>query len=88
MEKIKGNLGFGCMRLPINGEDIDIEQTKQMVDKFMQSGFNCFDTAMGYINGKSELVVKECLTSRYPRESYVLTDKLTDFYFKTHRQQE
>ncbi len=85
MEKIKGNLGFGCMRLPMNGEDIDIEHTKQMVDKFMQSGFNYFDTARGYINGKSELAVKECLTSRYPRESYVLTDKLTDFYFKTQQ---
>ena len=29
-----GKLGFGLMRLPKNGEEIDVEQTKQMVDLF------------------------------------------------------
>ena len=43
-EKI-GKLGFGLMRLPKNGEGIDVEQTKQMVDLFMDAGFNYFDTA-------------------------------------------
>ena len=32
MDKIKKNFGFGCMRLPMIGEDVDIEQTRQMVD--------------------------------------------------------
>ena len=82
MEKIRKNFGFGCMRLPMIGEDVDIEQTKQMVDCFLEQGFNYFDTAHGYIQGKSELALKECLTSRYPREDYVLTDKLTGSYFK------
>lgn len=82
MEKIKKNFGFGCMRLPMIGENVDIEQTKQMVDLFLNEGFNYFDTAHGYIQGKSELALKECLTSRYPREQYILTDKLTDAYFK------
>ena len=82
MEKVKKNFGFGCMRLPMNGSKVDIEQTKKMVDEFLAQGFNYFDTAHGYIDGKSELALKECLTSRYPRESYVLTDKLTNFYFK------
>lgn len=76
MEKIRKNFGFGCMRLPMIGEDVDIEQTKQMVDCFLEQGFNYFDTAHGYLQGKSELALKECLTSRYPREDYVLTDKL------------
>ena len=49
MEKIKKNFGFGCMRLPMQGEDVDIEQTKQMVDTFLAQGFNYFDTAHGYI---------------------------------------
>ena len=40
MEKIKKNFGFGCMRLPMQGEDVDIEQTKQMVDTFLAQGFN------------------------------------------------
>ena len=79
--EIHGNFGFGCMRLPMLGEEVDIEQTKQMVDKFIAEGFNYFDTAHGYIGGKSELALKECLTSRYPRESYLLTNKLTAPYF-------
>ena len=83
MEKIKKNFGFGFMRLPMIGDDVDIPQTKQMVDHFLAAGFNYFDTAHGYINGKSELALKECLTSRYPRGSYILTNKLSANYFQT-----
>jgi len=83
VEKIKKNFGFGCMRLPMQGEDVDIEQTKQMVDTFLAQGFNYFDTAHGYIQGKSELALKECLTSRHNREDYILTNKLSEGYFKT-----
>lgn len=83
MEKVKKNFGFGCMRLPMIGEEVDIEQTKKMVDAFLEAGFNYFDTAHGYIHEKSEPALKDALTSRYPRESYILTDKLTSNYFKT-----
>ena len=71
------------MRLPMQGEDVDIEQTKQMVDTFLAQGFNYFDTAHGYIQGKSELALKEGLTSRHNREDYILTNKLSEGYFKT-----
>ena len=83
MDKVKKNFGFGCMRLPMKGDQVDIAETTRMVDEFLAQGFNYFDTAHGYIGGKSELALKECLTSRYPREAYSLTDKLTDSYFKT-----
>ena len=83
MDKVKKIFGFGCMRLPMNGDQVDIAETTRMVDEFLAQGFNYFDTAHGYIGGKSELALKECLTSRYPREAYSLTDKLTDSYFKT-----
>ena len=83
MDKVKKNFGFGCMRLPMNGDQVDVAETTRMVDEFLAQGFNYFDTAHGYIGGKSELALKECLTSRYPREVYSLTDKLTDSYFKT-----
>lgn len=73
MENVKKNFGFGCMRLPMNGDVVDIEQTKKMVDRFLEEGFNYFDTAHGYIGGKSELALKECLTSRYARS--VCTDR-------------
>lgn len=79
---IQKNFGFGCMRLPMKGEDVDIEETCRMVDEFLASGFNYFDTAHGYIQGKSETALKTCLTSRYPRDRYLLTNKLTNFFFK------
>lgn len=83
MADIKKNFGFGCMRLPMINEDtVDIEQSKQMVDYFMENGFNYFDTAHGYLHGLSETALKECLTSRYPRDSYILTNKLTNSFFK------
>lgn len=82
MERIKKNFGFGCMRLPMKDGEVDTAQTKQMVDAFLEAGFNYFDTAHGYIQGKSETTLKECLTSRYPREKYILTDKLTGNFFQ------
>ena len=83
MEKIKKNFGFGCMRLPMQGEEVDLNEMKRMVDAFLAAGFNYFDTAHGYLQGKSEQALKTALTDRYPRESYVLTDKLTNVYFKS-----
>lgn len=82
MDGVKKNFGFGCMRLPMAGQDVDIEQTKRMVDVFLENGFNYFDTAHGYIQGKSEKALKTCLTDRYPRDRYIITNKLTNFYFK------
>ena len=67
-------LGFGLMRLPKCGDEIDIEQTKAMVDKFISSGFTYFDTA--YVYGGSEEATKKALVDRYPRESYQLATKL------------
>ena len=82
-DEVKKNFGFGCMRLPMmeNGTDVDIAETTKMVDTFLEQGFNYFDTAHGYLGGKSELALKECLISRHKREEYILTDKLTMPYF-------
>lgn len=79
--EIKKGFGFGCMRLPMKDAEVDMGQFKDMVDLFLKEGFNYFDTAHGYLDGKSELALKEGLTSRYPRESYILTNKLTEMYF-------
>lgn len=81
---IKGKLGFGCMRLPRKGKAVLNEEFIKMVDYFMENGFNYFDTAHGYVNKLSEPAVRQCLTSRYPRESFLLTDKLSDEFFKTN----
>lgn len=82
-ETIQKNFGFGFMRLPMTGENVDIPQTTKMVDTFLENGFNYFDTAHGYLNGKSELAIRECLSSRYPRERFILTNKLSGNFFKT-----
>lgn len=81
-ESVKKNFGFGCMRLPMNGDAVDFEEFTKMVDYYLENGFNYFDTAHGYLSGKSETAIRECLTKRYSRDKYILTDKLTDFFFK------
>ena len=83
MDRNRKNFGFGSMRLPMHGADLDIQETRRMVEVVLDAGFNYFDTAHGYLQGKGETALKECLTSRYPRERYVLTDKLTADFFKT-----
>ena len=83
MENIKKNFGFGCMRLPMKDGEIDLAETSRMVDYFLEQGFNYFDTAHGYLQGRSETALKACLTSRHPRDSYILTNKLTGTFFKT-----
>lgn len=82
-ENVKKKFGFGCMRLPMKGSEVDKEEFSEMVDTFLENGFNYFDTAHGYLRGLSETALRECLTSRYPRDRYILTDKLTNFFFKT-----
>ena len=71
---MKGNLGFGLMRLPRKGLGIDIKQTSEMVDIFLDSGFTYFDTA--YIYPGSEDAIRKALVERHPRESYTLATKL------------
>lgn len=82
MDKIKGKLGFGFMRLPVTDNDIDYKAVNEMVDLFQARGFNYYDTAHGYLDGKSESAVRECLVKRYPRDSYLLCNKLSVNFFE------
>lgn len=76
----QSKLGFGLMRLPRldpnDAASIDMEQTKQMVDTFLQKGFTYFDTAWMYCAFKSEEAVREALVKRHPRDSFSLATKL------------
>ena len=81
-EEVKGNFGFGCMRFPMKDGEVDTATVCEMVDAFLSAGLNYFDTAHGYLSGKSETALRECLTSRYPRESYILTNKLSNPHFE------
>ena len=76
----KSKFGFGCMRLPLtNSNDptsVDQDLFNQMVDIYMEKGFNYFDTSYAYHNGMSEVAIRKAVVERYPRESYQICDKM------------
>ncbi len=66
------------MRLPVDLQgNIDVDLVTNMVDIFIENGFSYFDTAYGYMGKQAEKVLKTCLVDRYPREQFVIGDKLT-----------
>ena len=75
------------MRMPTldktNQADVDIEQVKAMVDRFMEKGFTYFDTALMYNGFASEAVAKTALVDRYPRDSFTLATKLHAGFFNS-----
>jgi len=81
--EIKGNFGFGCMRLPMKDGEVDYEEFKAMADSFIAAGFNYFDTAHGYIGGKSETAIRDCVSNRFKRSEFLLTNKLSEPYFNS-----
>lgn len=85
-KNVKKNFDFGCMRLLMKDGKIDYTEFSEMVDLFMAEGFNYFDTARVYHEGNSETAIRDCIAKRYPRESFILTDKLSDSLFKTEEE--
>lgn len=76
-------LGYGCMRWPMikdsEGKDIiDQETTNRLVDYAMEHGVNYYDSSPVYLQGQSEKATGIAL-SRYPRESYYVATKLSNF---------
>lgn len=84
--EVKKNFGFGCMRLPMKDGEVDLAGFSRMVDEFLDAGFNYFDTAHGYLGGKSEVAIRHALVGRYPRDRFLLADKLTATYFNTEQE--
>ena len=76
----KSKFGFGCMRLPLTDENdptsVDQELFNEMVDIYMEKGFNYFDTSYAYHNGASEAAIRKAVVERYPRESFKICDKM------------
>lgn len=75
-------LGFGLMRLPESGGEIDAAKVCRMADRCLERGFNYFDTAYVYHGGKSESIVKTVLTDRHPRDTFYLATKLPAWSIK------
>ena len=85
-EEVKGKFGFGLMRLPADGAPAGYDEIKAMTDAFIENGFNYFDTAHGYLGGNSEIAFRECVAKRYPREKFLIADKLTNDYFASEEE--
>ncbi len=85
-------MGFGCMRLPLedenNSKSINIDEVKEMVDVFMENGYNYFDTGYQYHDGDSEKAIKEAIVERYPRDSFLIADKMPIYTIKKQDQPE
>lgn len=73
-------LGMGAMRLPTgeNYADIDEKATQEMVDYAMEHGINYYDTAWGYHDGQSEIVMGKAL-KKHPRDSFYLATKFPGY---------
>lgn len=74
-------LGIGAMRLPVIDNDngkIDEAATAEMVEYAISQGVNYFDTAWGYHDGNSELVMGKIL-EKYPRENFYLASKFPGY---------
>ena len=80
-------LGYGMMRLPVEGggsarenpnSDIDQEMVNQQVDYALAHGINYFDTSPAYCKGLSERATGIAL-ARHPRDSYYIATKLSNF---------
>ena len=84
--EIKKNFGFGCMRLPMKDGEVDYDKFNEMIDYYIDAGFNYFDTAHGYIDGKSEKAIRDCLAASYPRDKFILANKLSDWFVKTEEE--
>lgn len=82
-QELHGNFGFGCMRLPMKEGKVDYDEFCRMADAFIDAGFNYFDTAHGYIGGQSETAIGDCVSKRYDRGKFLLTNKLTEPYFRS-----
>ena len=84
--EIKKNFGFGCMRLPMKNGKVDMKHFCEMVDTFMENGFNYFDTAHVYVGGQSETAIREAISKRYSREKFALTNKLSTHCFNSQKE--
>ena len=76
----KSKFGFGCMRLPLTDKNdptsIDQDLFNEMVDIYMEKGYDYFDTSYAYHNGMSEVAIRKAVVERYPRESFRICDKM------------
>lgn len=69
-------LGYGGMRFPKNGDEVDVEEAVKLLRKAYDMGVNYFDTAVVYHKGESEKIFGKAFEI-YDRSSYYLADKMS-----------
>ncbi len=74
---MSARLGFGLMRLPRENERIKLDETIEMVDRFIDAGFTYFDTA--YVYDGSEEIARKAIVERYPRDRYTMASKMASW---------
>lgn len=74
-------LGFGCMRLPTKGTNIDESRAIKLIHDAIEDGVNYFDTAYFYHHGTSESFLGKALSDGY-RERVKIATKLPPFLVK------
>lgn len=73
----KARLGFGIMRLPqLENGNFDLKETKRMIDEYMKGDFRYFDVHPAYCKRFAQSIVRELVVKRYPRDSFLLADKM------------
>ncbi|MFB0920929.1 MAG: aldo/keto reductase [Oscillospiraceae bacterium] len=75
-------LGFGCMRLPLSGREIDEPRAIAIIHEAIENGVNYFDTAYVYGNGKNETLLGAALRGGW-RERVKIATKLPPYLVKT-----
>jgi len=89
---MRKKLAFGGMHLPLldpaDPASIDSAELERMVDRFLERGFDCFDTAWTYHDGRGEAALRRALVERHPRDRFRLTDKLPTMLLESEAQQE
>ena len=91
-------LAIGCLRLPIidkgvnalgpDDSTVDEEAFQKIVDVAMANGYNYFDTSWFYHNGNSEVAIGNCVSAKYPRDSFILSDKMPVKFMKNGAEME
>lgn len=82
------NLGFGIMRMPMKDNNIDYEECSKLIDEYMSASEFCyFDVHPAYMNGKSQDIFRENVSSKYSRTEYMIANKMP-YTVKTSRDYE
>lgn len=81
-------LGFGIMRLPLEDGEVNLKKAEEIIDEYMKGEFCYFDLHPAYMLGKAQNILHELVVERYPRDSYLIANKMPYYDIKCWRDYE